>query len=168
MQYCTWRSLLIDYVHRETDEPARAFLRKFVASRASAMMAELKAQQDLNSNKVSFYSPYTLTKPNVPKEYPKLIGDLDDLLKNQGGRLQAAKAPEAEAKESTTAATVAPAPASASAPVMAAGATQAQAPAPAPAQSTSAGSQKKQNKRAASADTGTEDHGAPASKRTRK
>lgn len=86
VRYNSWRSLLLDYVAKETHPPAKLWLERFIVERADAMMAELERQEKATrmsckmgkkESKV-FTSPYVRKGPGVPEDYPKLRKDLED------------------------------------------------------------------------------------------
>ncbi|EMR66201.1 putative ubiquitin-conjugating enzyme e2z protein [Eutypa lata UCREL1] len=80
VEYSTWQCLLLDYLRKETSEPAKEFLQKHLRERGSRMMDELRRQQAANSQVKQFTSPYRRGLSNTKPEYPRLIQDLGALI----------------------------------------------------------------------------------------
>ena len=81
VQYSTWRSLLLDYLERETAEPVRAFLQKQLRDRGAKMLAELRRQEKANSTVTELVNPYVRGWVLPRPDYPGLIRDLTAAIK---------------------------------------------------------------------------------------
>lgn len=77
VEYATWRCLLLDYLARETDPTAKAWLDGYVRRNGQGMLRELsKQQQAAKGNKqMSLKSPYG-PQHTVHVDYPALVNDL--------------------------------------------------------------------------------------------
>lgn len=77
VQYSTWKCLLLDYLVKETDPTAKAWLDRYVRRNGQKMLRELLKQQqaaDINKEK-SLKSPYS-PQQTIHMDYPALISDL--------------------------------------------------------------------------------------------
>lgn len=77
VEYSTWKCLLLDYLARETDPTAKAWLDGYVRRNGQGMLRELsKQQQAANGNKQkTLKSPYG-PQQTVHVDYPALVNDL--------------------------------------------------------------------------------------------
>lgn len=77
VEYSTWKCLLLDYLARETDPTAKAWLGGYVRRNGQGMLRELSRQQQAaNGNKqMSLKSPYG-PQQTVHVDYPALVNDL--------------------------------------------------------------------------------------------
>lgn len=77
VQYSTWKCLLLDYLAKETDPMAKAWLDSYVRRHGQEMLCELlKQQQAANINKQrTLRSPYN-PQQTIHVDYPALIDDL--------------------------------------------------------------------------------------------
>lgn len=79
VQYSTWKCLLLDYLARETDPTAKAWLDNYVRKNGQEMLRELSRQQqaaDINKLK-SLKSPYMHgPQQTIHLDYPALIKNL--------------------------------------------------------------------------------------------
>ncbi|KAG6365824.1 hypothetical protein INS49_007435 [Diaporthe citri] len=78
VQYSTWKCLLLDYLAKETDPTAKAWLDRYVRRNGQEMLRELlKQQQAANINKQrTLRSPYS-PQQTIHVDYPALINDLE-------------------------------------------------------------------------------------------
>lgn len=77
VEYSTWKSLLLDYLAKETDPAAKAWLARYVQKNGQAMLRELSKQQqaaDINKQK-GLKCPYS-PQQTIHVDYPALIDDL--------------------------------------------------------------------------------------------
>lgn len=81
VQYSTWRCLLLDYLERETVEPAKAFLQKHLRDQGAKMLQEVRRQEKANSTLTQFINPYIYGRPLPTPDYPGLIRDLTAAIK---------------------------------------------------------------------------------------
>ena len=76
VQYSTWKCLLLDYLAKETEPTAKAWLDSYVRKNGQEMLRELSKQQAANINKKkSLESPYNRNQ-TINVNYPALINDL--------------------------------------------------------------------------------------------
>lgn len=77
VQYSTWKCLLLDYLAKETDLTAKAWLDRYVRRNGQEMLRELsKQQQAANANRQKILkSPYG-PEQTIHVDYPALINDL--------------------------------------------------------------------------------------------
>lgn len=81
VRYTTWQWLLLDYVHKETDPDAKAWLQKFLVTNGKEMMTELRSQQDTakRTNRSSFQGKYGSTGTRYClHNYPDLLKQLEN------------------------------------------------------------------------------------------
>lgn len=77
VEYTTWKCLLLDYLAKETNPAAKAWLDRYVQTNGQAMLHELsKQQQAANVNKQkSLKNPYS-PQQTIHVDYPALINDV--------------------------------------------------------------------------------------------
>lgn len=87
VEYSTWKCLLLDYLARETNPAAKAWLDRYVHKNGQAMLRELsKQQQAANANKLKAVKcPYGL-RPTIHVDYPALINDLKAVISAAAAR----------------------------------------------------------------------------------
>lgn len=81
VRYNTWRWLLLDYLDREKDSPALAFLQNHLRQSGAAMIAELEAAKAAHRYNIYMASPYALYSRNLVFDYNKLLSDLKARIK---------------------------------------------------------------------------------------
>ncbi|POS70414.1 ubiquitin-conjugating enzyme [Diaporthe helianthi] len=95
VEYTTWRCLLLDYLAKETDPAAKAWLDKYVHKNGQAMLRELsKLQEAAAINKLkTVRSPYASHLPDiVTVDYPAMIKDVQAAISAVAARQEAKSA----------------------------------------------------------------------------
>ena len=88
----SWKSLLLDYVDKERDPAAKAFLQKHINQNSTNMISELKRQAEANIGFKQLRSPYG--GGNGSGTYPKV--DYDGLFRDVMQMVDQCKTAEAQ------------------------------------------------------------------------
>jgi ubiquitin-conjugating enzyme E2 Z len=75
VQYNSWHWLLLEYLDREQDADAKAFLSQYLQKNATEMVSELERQKANHCQGTVLASPYNRGKRQVP-DYDTLLADL--------------------------------------------------------------------------------------------
>ena len=83
VQYNTWRWLLLDYLERESDADAKAFLQDHIRQHGAKMIAELERQKATKGATAYVHSPYAV-KTQQMVDYARLLSDMRKTVSQYG------------------------------------------------------------------------------------
>ncbi|KUI54999.1 Ubiquitin-conjugating enzyme E2 Z [Cytospora mali] len=78
VQYSTWKFLLLDYLDREAEPAAKAWLQTYVRQNGQDMLRDLARQHAANARRTTFSCPYKNAR--VQADYPRLIRTLQEIV----------------------------------------------------------------------------------------
>ena len=93
VQYNSWRWLLLDYLDREGDPDAQAFLQDYVREHGAEMVKELERQSLANNGTKVLSSPYKRGASQRP-DFQKLLCELKRVVSQHSQTLTAQLAPD--------------------------------------------------------------------------
>lgn len=114
VRYTTWQWLLLDYVARESDPEAKAWLQRFLATNGADMTTELRRQQDAARQRwsatgpISLRSSYISIHEVVMEDYPSLLRQLESEIEKAKLAVEARESEAREAVSAESASTPAP------------------------------------------------------------
>ncbi|KAI8955573.1 UBC-like protein [Xylaria longipes] len=80
VRFTTWRSLLLDHLQHEDNEPCKTFVKNYIRAHAAGIMGDIYHEQNTNREVVIMFNPYS--EWSFVPDYDCLIKDLRNMIKN--------------------------------------------------------------------------------------